>query len=119
MKYSTPAAILKLEVARFAAVNKLNQGEEAHQLALLDGFCQAFRSKLMAYYHAGATADERLMRLGEISQLFRETRFTDMELLHWGQGFDQGVRRANYMGVLSNAELNLAARFPPSMGLGN
>ena len=56
----TPAAILKLEVARFAAVNKLNQGEEAHQLALLDGLCQAFRSKLIALSrrsNSGRTSD--------------------------------------------------------------
>ena len=73
---STPPELLLAEVARFAGMKVLPDGDESHNMPLINAFCQAFQTKVLAYYQAGATANERLLRLGEISQLIRELSFT-------------------------------------------
>lgn len=77
---STPTTSLQLltaEMARFAGLEILPDGDESHNVPFINALCEAFQIKVLEYYHAGTTADERLSRLGEISQTFRETRFTD------------------------------------------
>lgn len=73
---STPPELLTAELGRFAGVNVLPDGDESHNIPLIKALCQAFQNKVLEYYGAGATANERLARLGEISQLFREISFT-------------------------------------------
>lgn len=74
---STSPQLLLVEVARFAGMKALADGDESHNRPFLNALCQAFQAKLLTYYDAGATAEERLLRLGEISQLIREVSFTD------------------------------------------
>lgn len=76
---STPPELMFAEVARFAGEKVLPDGDESHNVPLINALCQAFQTKVIAYYHAGATAQDRLLRLGEISQLIREVSFTDSQ----------------------------------------
>ncbi len=81
---STPTTSLPLltaEMARFAGVKILPDGDESQNVPFLNALCEAFQSNVLAYYHAGVTADDRLLRLGEISQALRETAFTDGQQL--------------------------------------
>ncbi len=73
----TPPSVLKGEIARYAANNNLTECSAAHSVAFLHALCRAFEAQVTAYYHAGTTAQDRLARLSEISQMFRETRFVD------------------------------------------
>ena len=74
---STPPALLTVELGRFVGLKVLPDGDESHNVPFINALCQAFQTKVIEYYCAGATAEERLLRLGEISQLFREISFTD------------------------------------------
>lgn len=68
---NTATELLQAELERFAQSNDLLS------VLLIKSLCQSFQAMALKYYRAGTTAAERLSRLGEISQLFREVGFTD------------------------------------------
>lgn len=81
----TPAALMRLELAVFASgdrnvdrktLHPLADGDESQNIPYINALCQTFQDKLIEYYNAGTDAKDRLERLCEIGQMFRETSFT-------------------------------------------
>lgn len=67
----TATDVLKAELEKFGSA------DEARNLAFIKALCEAFEAKARQYYQAGASADDRLQRLAEISAAFREIKFKD------------------------------------------
>ncbi len=81
----TPAVFMQLELAVFASGDRnvdrktlqpLADGDESQNIPYINALCQTFQAKLIEYYKAGTDAEDRLERLCEIGQMFRETSFT-------------------------------------------
>lgn len=79
----TPTDFLRLELAVFATGDRdrakkipLDEGDESQNIPFIAALCQSFHAKVLEYYNAGVDANDRLERLGEISQAFRELSFT-------------------------------------------
>lgn len=76
---------LKVELAIFATGDRdadrtktpaMSDGDESQNIPFINALCKAFQAKVLEYYNAGADAQDRLERVGEISQMFREIGFT-------------------------------------------
>lgn len=67
----TPAAPNTLE----AELNKFADGAELRNVSFLKAISQSLQDKVLEYYRAGASAEERLQRLGEINQAFKKIKF--------------------------------------------
>ncbi len=81
----TPIEFLKVELAIFATgdrdadrtkTNAMADGDESQNIPFITALCKSFQAKVLEYYNAGANAEDRLERVGEISQAFREISFT-------------------------------------------
>jgi len=78
----TPTDFLRLELAVFAggdrarAKTPLDPGDESQNVPFITALCQSFQAKVLEYYNEGVDAQDRLERLSEISQMFREISFT-------------------------------------------
>jgi hypothetical protein len=80
---ATPTDFLRLELAVLATGDRarakktaLNVGDESQNIPFITALCQSFQAKVLEYYNAGVDTQDRLERLGEISQAFREMSFT-------------------------------------------
>lgn len=78
----TPNDFMKVELAAFATGDRvaatkapLADGDESQNIPYINALCQTFQAKLVEYYNAGVDARDRLERVCEISQMFRETSF--------------------------------------------
>lgn len=80
----TPVEFMKIELAAFASGDRnvdriklqpLVDGDESHNVPFITALCQSFLAKALAYYNAGVDANDRLERVAEISQTFREISF--------------------------------------------
>jgi len=84
---TTPATsidFLKLELAVFATgdrnadrskVKPMADGDESQNIPFIIALCQSFQAKALEYYNAGTDEKDRLERVAEISQAFREISF--------------------------------------------
>lgn len=80
---TTPTSFLVNELSVFASRgdrqlakrNQLAEGDESQNVPFILALCSSFQAKLLEYYNAGVDAQDRLERLAEISQTFRELRF--------------------------------------------
>src|SRR5690349_13839626 len=79
----TPTDFLRNELAVLATGDRaraskmaLNADDESQNIPFINALCQSFQAKVLEYYNAGANPKDRLERLAEISQAFREISFT-------------------------------------------
>lgn len=79
----TPNDFMRVELAAFATGDRkvaqktpLAVDDESQNIPYIKAQCQTFLAKLIEYHNAGTDAEDRLARVCEISQMFRETSFT-------------------------------------------
>lgn len=81
----TSTDFLKIELAIFATGDRnadrtqfqsMAADDESQNIPFIIALCKSFQAKVLEYYNAGADAEDRLERVGEISQAFREISFT-------------------------------------------
>ncbi|MBP6820946.1 MAG: hypothetical protein KA368_05355 [Acidobacteria bacterium] len=80
----TPATFLRLELAAFASGDRnvdrktlapIPDGDESQNIPFIKALCESFQAKALAYYNAGGDEQDRLERVAEIGQAFREISF--------------------------------------------
>ena len=81
----TPTDFMKIELAAFATGDRnadrtllkaIFDGDESQNVPFIEAQCKSFQAKALEYYNAGVDANDRLERVAEISQAFREISFT-------------------------------------------
>ena len=68
----TEPKVLQDELAKFGEFANIS---EARELALIRALCRALEQELLSYYQRDDAPENRLRRLGEISLMFRGTKF--------------------------------------------
>ena len=68
---TVPPAQLKSQLDHWAS------SDELRNVAFIKALSTAFESKLLEYYHAGTSPDDKLKRLDDICQAFGGIKFTD------------------------------------------
>ncbi|MEO6725346.1 MAG: hypothetical protein ABIU20_09990 [Blastocatellia bacterium] len=81
----TPTDFMKIELAAFTSGDRnvdrvtlkpMPDGDESQNIPFIEAQCKSFQAKALEYYNAGVNANDRLERVAEISQAFREISFS-------------------------------------------